>query len=322
MINSEQYEYDAFWVAYASVNNVEAVTNAQSKKKLNIKKAKWSEADTWNSDEIVIDNIRYKRYNGKGKIGNTRLYTGREYDAEIQLYYNRARYYSPDLGRFINRDPIDVADDVNLYAYVGNNGVMFVDRMGLEKVLIILWIDHEAIYPIFDKNWYIINSEDSYIYIAFNLLRDLELGSDIKVDYILVNTFEEFDNAINEKEREEIYVIAHWSKNSISLDSSSIFNWNETKINKSNLNNDDLEDNRDFSNTSLTLLSCSTWQWENSIWEQLQNYYNFKETTAPSGTIRPWYVIYDKIDKHEILSNIPFFFNEQIRVDWFMKTFY
>ena len=46
----------------------------------------------------------------------------------MKLYYLRARYYSPDLGRFISRDPIDVRDDVNLYAYVGNNGVMFVDR--------------------------------------------------------------------------------------------------------------------------------------------------------------------------------------------------
>jgi RHS repeat-associated protein len=61
------------------------------------------------------------------------LYTWREYDAELKLYYNRARYYSPDLWRFISRDPIDIADDINLYAYVGNNSVMFVDRNGLTK---------------------------------------------------------------------------------------------------------------------------------------------------------------------------------------------
>ena len=54
----------------------------------------------------------------------------------MKLYYNRARYYNPDLGRFISRDPIDIADDVNLYAYVGNNGVMFVDRMGMQKKII------------------------------------------------------------------------------------------------------------------------------------------------------------------------------------------
>ena len=141
----EQYEYDAFWTAYANVNNVEAVTEAQDNKTLNIKEAEWSETDSeWNSDEITINNIRYKRYNGVWKIGNTRLYTGREYDAELKLYYLRARYYSPDLGRFISRDPIDVRDDVNLYAYVGNNGVMFVDRRGLAK---------DAIINMYRKSW-------------------------------------------------------------------------------------------------------------------------------------------------------------------------
>ncbi|MDD3793830.1 MAG: M15 family metallopeptidase [Candidatus Gracilibacteria bacterium] len=64
--------------------------------------------------------------------GNTRLFTGREYDKEIGLYYNRARYYNPELGRFISRDPIDIVDDVNLYSYVGNNGVNYVDLMGTE----------------------------------------------------------------------------------------------------------------------------------------------------------------------------------------------
>jgi RHS repeat-associated protein len=65
------------------------------------------------------------------------MYTGREYDRGLKLYYNRARYYNPQLGRFISRDPIDIADDVNLYAYVGNNSVMFVDRMGTEKILVV-----------------------------------------------------------------------------------------------------------------------------------------------------------------------------------------
>ena len=68
---------------------------------------------------------------------NTRLYTGREYDTETALYYNRARYYSPTLGRFISRDPIGIQDDVNLYAYTGNNPVNGTDRMGLsgKKIL-------------------------------------------------------------------------------------------------------------------------------------------------------------------------------------------
>lgn len=75
--------------------------------------------------------------NYKGNLyDNTRLYTGREYDNETWLYFYRARYYSPVLGRFISRDPIWQSDDINLYTYVGNNGVMRVDPSGEAKKVI------------------------------------------------------------------------------------------------------------------------------------------------------------------------------------------
>jgi RHS repeat-associated protein len=48
------------------------------------------------------------------------------------LYYMRARYYDPQVGRFISEDPIGFdGGDVNLYAYVRNNPVMGIDPQGL-----------------------------------------------------------------------------------------------------------------------------------------------------------------------------------------------
>ena len=57
-------------------------------------------------------------------------YTGREPDATGLMYY-RARYYSPDLRRFTQRDPIGLAGGINDYSYVGGNPVNFTDPMGL-----------------------------------------------------------------------------------------------------------------------------------------------------------------------------------------------
>jgi RHS repeat-associated protein len=46
------------------------------------------------------------------------------------LYY-RARYYDPQVGRFLNEDPIRFAGSVNFYPYVSNNPVLRIDPSGL-----------------------------------------------------------------------------------------------------------------------------------------------------------------------------------------------
>jgi RHS repeat-associated protein len=58
-------------------------------------------------------------------------FTGREWDPEIGLYYYRARYYDPHLGRFISEDPIGFRGGENFYAYVGGNPVSQKDPLGL-----------------------------------------------------------------------------------------------------------------------------------------------------------------------------------------------
>lgn len=63
---------------------------------------------------------------------NSYKYTGREDDGSGLSYY-RARYYHPRLQRFISEDPIGDRDGANLYAYVSNNPLSWIDSSGLTK---------------------------------------------------------------------------------------------------------------------------------------------------------------------------------------------
>ncbi|MDN5931989.1 MAG: RHS repeat-associated core domain-containing protein, partial [Pseudonocardia sp.] len=58
-------------------------------------------------------------------------WTGREWDAELGLYFHRARYYDPKVGRFIQEDPIGYAGGGNLYTYVGGSPIEATDPSGL-----------------------------------------------------------------------------------------------------------------------------------------------------------------------------------------------
>lgn len=60
-------------------------------------------------------------------------FTGREQDL-ADLYFYRARYYDPTIGRFLSPDPIEyVSGQANLYSYTGGDPVNFIDPFGYKK---------------------------------------------------------------------------------------------------------------------------------------------------------------------------------------------
>ena len=58
-------------------------------------------------------------------------FTGQLWLPSVQLYYYKARMYSPQLGRFMQRDPLGYAAGLNLYAYAGGDPVNARDPSGL-----------------------------------------------------------------------------------------------------------------------------------------------------------------------------------------------
>lgn len=67
-------------------------------------------------------------------VGNTILFTGREFEKETQTYYFRARTEHPRIGRFIQKDPLMYVDDMNDYGYVMNNTSRYVDHYGYYSI--------------------------------------------------------------------------------------------------------------------------------------------------------------------------------------------
>ena len=79
----------------------------------------------------VFGNIREQKEN----IENIFKYAGEQLDKETEQYYLRARYYNPTIGRFTQED-VYRDDGLNLYVYVMNNPLLWVDPSGYARKVI------------------------------------------------------------------------------------------------------------------------------------------------------------------------------------------
>ncbi|MDC5098199.1 RHS domain-containing protein [Acinetobacter baumannii] len=81
-------------------------------------KAEKAKSNFFEDSEIISNNIRFQ---------------GQYFDQETGLHYNRCRYYSPYVGRFISKDPIGLLGGSNIYVYAPSP-VGWVDPLGLERI--------------------------------------------------------------------------------------------------------------------------------------------------------------------------------------------
>ena len=93
----------------------------------------------WNvvsSSGTVLDAITYDAYGNilsetSPSNGDRFKFAGMQYDAATGLYYDHARYYDPNTGRFVSQDPDGfAAGDTNLYRYVANTPTIATDPSG------------------------------------------------------------------------------------------------------------------------------------------------------------------------------------------------
>jgi len=95
-----------------------------------------------NSAGAVTDEYEYDAFGNsftkQGTTPNNYMYRGEQFDSDLGLYYLRARYYNPQTGRFLSRDPEDgkILDPATLHKYLYANGdpVNGWDPMGREDM--------------------------------------------------------------------------------------------------------------------------------------------------------------------------------------------
>ena len=94
-----------------------------------------STIETVNQSGTFLSSLFYEPF---GQTTTTSSYpfqfTGRT-PVAISLYYNRARYYNPVIGRFISEDPEGFNVGKNPYTYADNSPIVFADPSGRNAIV-------------------------------------------------------------------------------------------------------------------------------------------------------------------------------------------
>lgn len=116
---------DRLWTVEALVNDSGAIVEAYAYRAYGeptIKIADGGDGNWFDGDETTATS---------SALGNTIMFTGRNYDSGIGLYYYRMRMYEPWQGRFLSRDIMHYRDGMNLYEYTASQPHAGTDPLGL-----------------------------------------------------------------------------------------------------------------------------------------------------------------------------------------------
>ena len=93
-------------------------------------------------------------------------YQGQYYDSEVELCYNRFRYYHPETGRYISEDPIGfLSGEANFFAYVSDTNA-WLDLLGLGGSIYAntrKMTDEEIARFFGDEEWHDTNAKKDYL---------------------------------------------------------------------------------------------------------------------------------------------------------------
>jgi RHS repeat-associated protein len=91
--------------------------------------ARGADALWYTADDVTLTTSAYH---------NPFTFTGRQLDIldnnTLRLYFYRDRSYDPQTGRFMQRDPLEYIDGMNLYEYVKNSPILYLDPSGNSSV--------------------------------------------------------------------------------------------------------------------------------------------------------------------------------------------
>ena len=89
-----------------------------------------------NNTGVVVNNYEYtpfgKLYSSNEQVEQPFKFSAEYTDTETNLVYYNFRYYNPELGRWLSRDPIEEYGGWNIYCFIDNDSINYTDFLGLK----------------------------------------------------------------------------------------------------------------------------------------------------------------------------------------------